>query len=252
MQLFLVYRYSNIYRRNIMVDILLVKTKLNEGVELLNALVNYSAKCRIIKIISNKTILFKLLKTEEYLDAVVWIDEKIFRNLNYVEKRRLKDKTKDVWVLCKEKNSIVDFSCISLDNLENISDFIEQIEIKDVNYILKNKIKKELEYLGYNMSYFGTKYLIECIYHIYNDYNFLDFTLEKDIYPIVAKKYNKNVHNVKCNITRATNMMFYDSDERKIGEYLKLCITNKPTTKTIINAVCNRINRKKLGELWKN
>ena len=57
---------------------------------------------------------------------------------------------------------------------------------------IKEKIVKELKILGYNIEYLGTKYLLETIYilSILKDYN--DNNLEKDIYPIVAKKIWKN------------------------------------------------------------
>lgn len=59
---------------------------------------------------------------------------------------------------------------------------------------IKNKgvmdyIKEELNYLGYNPKYYGTKYLEEVIYILYNNENINN--LQKEVYPIIARKYNK-------------------------------------------------------------
>ena len=46
--------------------------------------------------------------------------------------------------------------------------------------------------------------------------------LEKDIYPIISKKCNQTFHNIKCNINRANNAMYYECEE----ERLKLFFTS--------------------------
>lgn len=106
---------------------------------------------------------------------------------------------------------------------------------------IKEKIVKELKILGYNIEYLGTKYLLETIYilSILKDYN--DNNLEKDIYPIVAKKYGKTVHNIKCNIRNATEIMYYDNQEELIIEYLKDYKNSKIGTKIIILAILKKV-----------
>lgn len=65
--------------------------------------------------------------------------------------------------------------------------------------------------------------------------------LQKDIYPIIASIYNTSVHNVKCNINNATEAMYYKCDATVLKEYFKFFDDNKPTTKTVIYTVLNKI-----------
>lgn len=59
--------------------------------------------------------------------------------------------------------------------------------------VIKEKINKQLHDLNFNFSYVGTKYLLDCIYETYYLYNHHTINLQKDIYPIIAKRYNKSV-----------------------------------------------------------
>lgn len=83
--------------------------------------------------------------------------------------------------------------------------------------------------------------MIETIYLLYISEDYYDDNLEKDIYPIVAEKYGKTAHNIKCNIINATNMMTLECEEEKIMNYLKFNAPYKPGPKTIIFEILNRI-----------
>ena len=106
---------------------------------------------------------------------------------------------------------------------------------------IKNKIKQELEYIGYNLLHLGTKYLIETIYILHTLEEYYDDNLEKDIYPIVASKYGKTMNNIKCNIRNATELMYYDNKEEKIMKYFKFAVSRKPKTKDVISIVLNKL-----------
>lgn len=106
---------------------------------------------------------------------------------------------------------------------------------------VRNKVIKELKFLKYNFSYKGTKYLVDAICIIYALKNYYDCNLEKDIYPIVAKKYKESVNNVKCNITNSTDKMCYDCDEAVLIRYLGDYKYVKPGPKKIVLAVLRRI-----------
>lgn len=78
--------------------------------------------------------------------------------------------------------SVEDISII----FSNITE-IANTKIANINNsILSNKINEELKYIGYNLSYNGTKYLSECIALIYNNYDNCD-NLTKSVYPILSK-----------------------------------------------------------------
>ena len=115
-----------------------------------------------------------------------------------------------------------------------------QKNYKASNSVLISKINTELEYIGYNLSYVGTKYLSEIISIIYNNNNITD-NLNKNIYPIIAKKYNKTINNIKCNISIATECMFYECDEIRLKQYFNLYTTIKPKPKLIISTILNKI-----------
>lgn len=99
----------------------------------------------------------------------------------------------------------------------------------------------ELKKLNYNFSYNGTKYLAESIYQSYHMQDIYNINLNKDVYTIVAKKYNKSVNNIKCNITHATKWMYYDCDEKTLEEYYRFFYRKKPTVKEVIVAILNNL-----------
>lgn len=93
------------------------------------------------------------------------------------------------------------------------------------------------------MSYHRTKYLIESIEYIYKleKKEIWEWNLMRNVYPEVAKIYNKNLNNIKCSISRATDKMFYECKEGKLKEYLKLSDISKIDSKTIIETILNKI-----------
>lgn len=60
----------------------------------------------------------------------------------------------------------------------------------------------------------------------------------------MAKKYNTSIHNVKSNINRANNLMYYNCDIEKLKKYFTFDIDVKPKIKTVINTVINKISKK--------
>ncbi len=106
---------------------------------------------------------------------------------------------------------------------------------------IKNKIRDELKKLEYNFSYIGTKYLLDSIYILYCIKIYYNFSLEKDIYPVIANKYGESANNIKCNIVNATDKMFFDCDEKTLRKYLEDYSNSKPDPKKVIRAVIKNI-----------
>lgn len=106
----------------------------------------------------------------------------------------------------------------------------------------RKKIIKELKYLGYNIEYVGTNYLAETILQMYINRELMLENLQQEIYPLVSKVYNKSVHNIKCNINRATDCMYYECDSARLKEYFGFYDDTKPTAKTVMFTVLNKIN----------
>lgn len=140
------------------------------------------------------------------------------------------------------------------DDMNKIVNTLNQLAIEKANNIIVNKntveekiikeeIKKELEYLGYNFAHNGTKYIIEVIYILYFITSYGDDNLEKDIYPIVGKKYGKSAHNIKCNITNSTETMTFECEEERLKNYLYDYKYIKPGPKRIIYAILGKLNK---------
>lgn len=107
--------------------------------------------------------------------------------------------------------------------------------------ILKEKIKNELLYLGYNFSHNGTKYILDTIYLLATLKDYYDNNLEKDIYPIIGKKYGKPVNTIRGCIGFATEAMTYECEEERLKDYLYMKTYVKPGGKTIIEAILGKI-----------
>lgn len=112
-----------------------------------------------------------------------------------------------------------------------------------------NKIREiiidELIYLGYDLSLMGTSYLLESIYIIINKRIIDNINLKNEIYPIIARKYNTNVNNIKCSINYASTIMYFNCPKDKIENYFKIYNNTKPSSKKIINSISNVVERKK-------
>ncbi len=106
---------------------------------------------------------------------------------------------------------------------------------------IKQRILREITYLGYNISYKGTNYLVECIELIMSNKE-RDFSnLKENVYPIIAKRNNTTIHNIKCNINKATEQMYCECDREVLKKYFGFNDDIKPTVKTVIYTIFNKI-----------
>lgn len=126
--------------------------------------------------------------------------------------------------------------------LKTLNDLLLEKKQEKSNELIKVQITKELTTLKYNFSYVGTKYLSECIYHSYYKTDRFDINLNKEIYPILSKKYHKTINSIKCNIYQATTAMYYDIEEEALCHYLGYQINHKPKSKDIIKEVLAKIS----------
>ncbi len=63
----------------------------------------------------------------------------------------------------------------------------------------------------------------------------------KSVYPIIASRYNKSVHNIKCSIVRETNEMYLACKLDTLKNYFHYCEDTKPKVKTVINTILNKL-----------
>ena len=97
----------------------------------------------------------------------------------------------------------------------------------------KKRILNEIKGLKFEVTNIGVQYLIDCILLI--KCNDALYNLEKDIYPIVAKKYNVTSNKVKWNIYSCINNM------SRNNSYLGFSYNRTPTPKVLIFTIVNKI-----------
>lgn len=235
-----------------MLNLLIIDEDINNSRYLLNYISENSYQVRVHSIASNLAEGIKLLNTGLIDITLINVDDDITSIVNklhtisdfYFEKYR-----KSIIIFSKNVNNIYPDSYIyeyisSEKDISIIYSKINEIAKNKIaqlnNSFLLSKINKELEYIGYNLSYNGTKYLSECIALIYNNYDSSE-NLSRNIYPIIAKKYHKTVNNVKCNIMSATNSMFCECDENRLKKYFNFYTVSRPKPKLVIYTVLNKL-----------
>lgn len=205
---------------------------------------SHSDMC-ILDITTSKDETLERLKNSKNIDVVILDLTKIENDfkelLDYIHKKI------PIFILCNEKtkneikksnNLEIDYKFISKNSdLELlINDVKENICCSQRNKIRK-VISKELTYVGYSLSHTGTQYLIESIELQYLNGCTMIKNLNKDVYPIIASQHNKTINNIKSNIIRATESMYYSCDEKRLIKYFNLNIARKPHVKSIINTI---------------
>lgn len=135
---------------------------------------------------------------------------------------------------------ILSKSCGMSGIVDKILDVVKFKQKEKEEEDISKKITDELLNLKYNLSHIGTRYLIDVIFYIRTK-NIRYDNLKKDIYPQVARVNRTTVHNVKGNITRATDNMYYSCPKEKLLEYFSMSEEAKPKTKTIIETVLRKI-----------
>lgn len=121
-----------------------------------------------------------------------------------------------------------------------LKDIKSLIQLKNLE-TLNIRIDTELKHLNYNFSYDGTKYLRETIIEIYKIKDHFDGNLNKNIYPIIARRYHKKTNTIYCDIKHATNLMTYDCNEQTLNSYLKKTYYSKPKINDIIYTILNKL-----------
>lgn len=227
-----------------MYNILIVEKDLKQIEKIFDKLYEFKENLRVLNIATN------VKKTNAYVNSkkydIIILGTVFIELLNFIEKNNYINYKKSIILLKRLKENFCYnmkgneylFNIISINELnlelENI------IKFKDC-YEIRSKIHKELNYLKYNYIYIGTKYLEDVIFEIYKNKDSFDGNLTKNIYPIIAKKYNKTVETIYGDMKLATKYMLLDCKEEIIIKYFNYYSFTAPKLKEIILVILNKI-----------
>lgn len=222
-------------------EIILIIKNINKAINLINKINSINTNIRVYKILTNLFDCLNIINNHSIYTVI--IDYEIFKKISITDFSKLESSINYLIIVSDEMTLPKQGKCV-FSTEEKIIENIYKIAKNKINNEnnIKNFILEELKYLGYNPSYNGTKYLIECIYYIYINYSIYDDTSYAEVYSIIAKKYNKSVNTLKCNISRATSIMFCESEEAKLKSYLAICTLPKTGYRIIIQTILNKLN----------
>lgn len=238
-----------------MLNVLIVDDNLNYATNLMNFINKKNDKIKVCGIVDNGEDAIKELNNDCKIDTII-LDLKMPKYNGKEVLERIIDKKvyeKSFIIVSGEIELIRELNNNNMINtvlhknigmqemVDKLNDVLEEKEKNKKSKEYREKIIKELNYLGYDMTYKGTKYLIETIEYIVQNNNKDVCNLEKNVYSIISKKYNDSVHNIKCNISRANNNMYCECEIEKLKKYFYLDKDLKPKNKMIINVISNKI-----------
>ena len=206
-----------------MVNLLIIGNDISITKELLN---NISCADLLSCDMSHKSEISKFLHIKE--SDILFLSKEVINHYNKTTLRECKNKL--IYLAFDETQALSDKSIAGINNLAEI-----QINEK------RKRIMEELKKIGYNFKYKGTQYLLETILEVQKGDVIALTSLQDNFYPIVAKKYNKTVHNIKNCIIAANNAMYYECNIENLKEYFHLVDDEKPSIKTVVYTIANKL-----------
>lgn len=230
-----------------MVNLLMFGKNIHKLKRMFNKIISNNEDIRVDKIITDKEEAITILNSDNKIDIVIMdsSDESVQLLKNIDENKYINS----VLMIIKDfseiesiiNNKVIFDYILKGSNISKIKNKISKLVLEKNIKDKRKKIVKELKYIGYNLEYVGTNYLIEAILQMYENKGFGLDNLQRDIYPKISKNCNKSVHNIKCNITRATDCMFFECDSKRLQEYFGVCEDYKPTAKMVMYTVLNKL-----------
>ncbi len=219
-----------------MINILLIDDNLHYSKNLINYISKQCDEIRLYKILTNGKDALNTIENESEKIDIILLDLKLpsITGINIINKLEEDNFTKfydSIIVISGESTMIREI----MDN-KYIHTYINKLEgfekiVKEINLLCKikekqkipieKKIDLELEHLHYNNKLIGTKYIREALLLIASNESLHTKDLKNNVYKIIAKKYSKNVNNIKCNINNATEMMNCDCKKEVLMQYFR-------------------------------
>mgnify|MGYP001035177168 FL=1 len=238
-----------------MLNILIADDNIDYAVNLMNYINEQNNNIKVCNIAKNGKETLEILNFRNDIDVIL-LDYKMpfYNGEQVLEKIINKNRYEDSFIIISGEiesviklrenvmiHSIIYKTTSMYEIIRRINELFEYKETMKKSNILKRKITEQLLYIGYDVSHKGTQYLIKVIEYIKENENEDIKGLEKNIYPIIAKRCSNSAHNIKCNINRATTAMYYECDSRKLQEYFSFNADYKPKIKTIIDTIIRKI-----------
>lgn len=226
-----------------MINILVINKDNDYSVELLNNICNLT-NIKISNIANDIEHIHKFLNNNPF--DIMLLDSNFLplANMDDIFKNFLLKYKDAIIVLLDKKSSYKTYQKFDSTYKYNFDYILHLIIEKSAKKLecknIMKKIKEELNYLGYKPNHFGTKYLADIIYIVYST-NF-EGSLESKIYPYIAYKYSKSVNTIKCDIINATTLMACESSKENLIQHLGHYNYLKPSPKTIIYSIINKIS----------
>ncbi len=112
-------------------------------------------------------------------------------------------------------------------------------ELDNKNESIRKNIVEEIMKLKFELGNIGVQYIIETILLMKNDERL--YNLERDIYPIVAKKFGVSAKRVKWNINSSISAMYKNCSYSVLKSYFGYDSGRRPTPKIIIFTILRKI-----------
>ncbi len=233
-----------------MFTILIADDNIDFAKLVVNDIVSSREDLKVIKIATNGKEALDLMNSFQIDIVLLDLEMPIYNGiqvLDMLSEEKKKQYERSVIVITAEdeyvpeilKNPLVAYTTLKgIGQYERILNKIDSLVEEKSNSLVYKKIINELSTIGYNLNHNGTKYLIDTIFEIYLHQDSFQGNLKKEIYPLISFYHHKSVHNIKCSITRATENMVYYSNSEIFNKYFN---GFKPTTKTVINIILNRL-----------
>jgi hypothetical protein len=235
-----------------MLNILLYSENAKLSQEISCHLLTQNKHFRVLHIVSEEADLINLLQ-KSHFDFLILISERleISNIFQYLNKFNIENHLKSIIVITnngelrkiirKDRFLSKTFSATLKPQTlaKSISEAIEEKFSFTSN--LRLKIANELSYLGFKSYHKGTGFIIESIFIVYQQEAHLCDNFEKNIYPIVAERFNTNISNVKSDIIKSINSMYAECEQHKLQKYFHFSTDFRPTTKMIIYTIISNI-----------
>lgn len=220
-----IYRGDKTGRKIEMINALVISNSLDFVKELFDSIERQKLSIRIKLIARNEDEGMENLLNDNI--DVLFIEDKIYEKCKSLIIRNSESKI----VL-----SINDFNSL------NNSKVLKEAMLNNRNKKTSEKsffVKRELEKMGCDFRYKGTYYLLDVILQVWMNKDDVQ-NFQKDIYPLIGKKYNKTVQSIKNSINNMIDHIYEDDNLEKMQIYFNINEDIKINIKQIVYKVLSK------------